>query len=171
MEASRRRFYGNEVDAEADFYNREALQRAYPGEAYNGVTRDWAIIDVPPGTARVRMEGAGGGSQEVTWSRYNGVRRSRFVAGEREVDTSFGLGAPEAVDDRRVAIPPRAVELGRTRKSEMWTEITKDLVSKEAIEFMGYEYEETEYFFYVMMYMGYVSILLYGFTAYSLTLS
>jgi hypothetical protein len=39
----------------------------------------------------------------------------------------------------------------------MWTEVTKDLVIKEAIEEMGYEYEETEEFFYVIEYLRYVS--------------
>lgn len=38
----------------------------------------------------------------------------------------------------------------------MWTEITKDLVSKDAIEYMGYAYEETGEFFYVMDYLRYV---------------
>lgn len=41
----------------------------------------------------------------------------------------------------------------------MWTEITKDLVLKEAVDHMGYEYEETDDFFYVMEYLKYVSTL------------
>lgn len=41
----------------------------------------------------------------------------------------------------------------------MWTEITKDLVSKEAIEYAGFRYEETGEFFYVMEYLRYVSRL------------
>ena len=40
----------------------------------------------------------------------------------------------------------------------MWTEITKDLVIKEAIEERGYEYEETDDFFYVIEYLKYVSL-------------
>jgi hypothetical protein len=158
MDAPRRRYYEDELEAEADYYNRRALERGYPGEGYNGATRDWAIVDVPPGTERVRMDGAGGGSQEITWQRYNGVRRSKFIAGEREFDSGYALPAPpEAVDDRRIAPRGPSGELSRTRKSDMWTEITKDLVSKEAIEYMGYSYEETEYFFYVMEYLRYVS--------------
>lgn len=39
----------------------------------------------------------------------------------------------------------------------MWTEITKDLVSEEAIKEVGYEFEETEEFYYVMEYLRYVS--------------
>lgn len=160
VDVPRRRYYDDDLEAEADFYNRRALERGYPGEAYNGATRDWAIVDVPPGTERVKLDGAGGGSQEITWQRYNGVRRSKFIAGDREFDSPFGLPAPpEAVDDRRVLARPRgtSIEINKSKKSEMWTEITKDLVSKEAIDYMGYDYEETEYFFYVMEYLRYVS--------------
>ncbi|KAK1751178.1 hypothetical protein QBC47DRAFT_392378 [Echria macrotheca] len=39
----------------------------------------------------------------------------------------------------------------------MWTEITKDLVTVEAIHQMGYIYEETDYYFYIMEYLTYVS--------------
>ena len=89
-------------------------------------------MDVPPGTERVRMDGVGGASAEVTWQKYCGVRRSRFI--------------PDR--DRKTDVEKRA---------EMWTEITKDLVIREAIEEMGYEYEETEWFFYISTYMRYVS--------------
>lgn len=39
----------------------------------------------------------------------------------------------------------------------MWTEVTKDLVIREAVDAMGYEYEESDGFFYVMEYLKYVS--------------
>jgi hypothetical protein len=39
----------------------------------------------------------------------------------------------------------------------MWTEVTKDLVIREAIDSMGYSCEETDDFFYVMEYLKYVS--------------
>lgn len=38
----------------------------------------------------------------------------------------------------------------------MWTEVTKDLVLREAIDQMGYDCEETDEFFYVMEYLKYV---------------
>jgi len=129
------------------------LERAYPGEAYNGATRDWAIVDVPPGTERVEMRGAGGGSQEISWQRYNGVRRSKFKTGDREFETEFGGPAP--VEEKQIALPPPPPS---RRPADMWTEVTKDLVIKEAIEHMGYDYEETEFFFYVMEYLKYVSL-------------
>lgn len=152
MSERRPRYYEDEIEAEAEYYNRKALERGYPGEAYNGATRDWALVDVPPGTERVRMQGAGGGAQEISWQRYNGTRRSKFVTGDREIDSPYGAPAP--VDDRRVAIPPKQVP------RDMWTEITKDLVLKEAVDEMGYQYEETAEFFYVMEYLRYVSAVL-----------
>jgi hypothetical protein len=133
----------SDFEQEAEYYNRKALERAYPGEAYNGATKDWAIVDVPPGTNRVRMDGIGGGAQEVTWQRYNGVRRSRFLSGDDEAATDFGAPAP-----------------AKPKTKDMWTEITKDLVLKEAIDSMAYSYEETDDFFYVMEYLRYVSSLL-----------
>jgi hypothetical protein len=175
LSAPRRRHYDDEIEAEAEYYNRKAMERSYPGEAYNGATKDWAIVDVPPGTERVKMDGAGGGSQEISWQRYNGVRRSKFSTGDREYDSPFGAPARRAspspspiaaaapVDDRRVSITINedrrvgAPAPPKPRPADMWTEITKDLVLREAVEEMGYEYEETEYFFYVMEYLRYVS--------------
>lgn len=133
----------SDFELEADYYNRKALERGFPGEAINGATRDWAVVDVPPGTSRVRMDGIGGGAQEITWQRYNGVRRSKFLSGDDERATDFGLPAPAPA---------------KPKTKDMWTEITKDLVLKEAIDSMGYDYEETDYFFYVMEYLKYVSI-------------
>ena len=140
LSAPRRRYTENDLEAEAEYYNRKAAERAYIGEAYNGATRDWAIVDVPPGTNRVRMDGVGGGSQEITWQRYNGVRRSKFITEDEEFTSDFGRAAP-----------------AKPKSADMWTEITKDLVMKEAIETMGFDYEETDYFFYVMEYLRYVS--------------
>jgi len=37
--------------------------------------------------------------------------------------------------------------------SELWTEITKDLVCREALEELGYQFEETDFFYYVFEYL------------------
>jgi hypothetical protein len=183
-----------EDDDESDYYAKKVEERAYIGEAYNGATKDWAIVDVPPGTERVRMDGVGGASQEITWQRYNGVRRSKFIAErdrseasdhsdpaplpeprrERERESSGleieissrsrrreGGGATyereyeriEEVDDRRIGFP-RAPP--KQRLGDLWTEITKDLVVREAIDELGYDCEETEFFFYILQYLRYV---------------
>ncbi|TVY44642.1 hypothetical protein LSUB1_G001832 [Lachnellula subtilissima] len=194
-------------ESEGDYYRRRADERAYIGEAYNGATKDWAIVDVPPGTERVQLDGVGGGSEEITWQRYNGVRRSKFIP-ERD---RFPERAPERIPER---VPERGVERERerieirddprregtgmeieisssrrregggsyereyerieessdrrigmprpppkARDESLWTEITKDLVSREAIEEMGYDFEETEFFFYIIQYLKYEDVL------------
>lgn len=176
-------------ESEADYYARRASDRAYIGEAYNGATKDWAIVDVPPGTERVRMDGVGGGSEEITWQKYNGVRRSKFIP-ERdresvEIRESRAIEAPprrdketldieissrrrkgggvyereyeriEESSDRRVGMPRGP----KNRLGSLWTEITKDLVVKEAIEELGYDFEETEYFYYIIQYLQYEDVL------------
>lgn len=137
-----------DVAAEAEYYSRRAEERGYMGEAYNGATRDWTIVDVPPGTERVTMDGVGGASAEITWQRYNGVRRAKFVPEREERDMQLYDGRGEMTNRRFVA--------ERDRVRDMWTEITKDLVVREAIEQCGYEFDETEFFFYVMEYLRYV---------------
>lgn len=143
---ARRSNSDDDLAAEASYYNRRIEERGFLGEAYNGATRDWTIVDVPPGTKRVTMDGIGGASEEITWQRYNGVRRAKFIPG----------GANDEVIDNRVQLSNRRYVAERSPYDDMWTEITKDLVVKEAIEACGYEYDETEYFFYVMDYLRYV---------------
>jgi hypothetical protein len=147
-----------DIQEEAEYYNQRALERSYPGEGYHGSTRDWAIVDVPPGTRRVRMDGAGGGAQEITWQRYNGVRRSKFMPDGSDEGYGSEVGRPAPA-------PTAGGEIGRRYggakdpKDGLWTEITKDLVVKEAITEAGYEFEETDDFFYVIAYLKYVSLL------------
>lgn len=185
-------------DDEADYYARKASERAYIGEAYNGATKDWAIVDVPPGTERVKMDGVGGGSQEITWQKYNGVRRSKFIP-ERERERDRVSERSERIEIRdeprrdssglEIEISSRSRRQGggtsyereyerveetsnqqvgfprappKQRVGDLWTEITKDLVVREAIEEMGYDFEETEYFYYIIQYLRYVSLLLYA---------
>ena len=169
------RRYDDDVSAEADYYNRRVASRAYPGEAWNGATKDWGLVDIPPGTEKVRMDGTGGGRQEITWERYNGERRGKFYTGDRAYEEEWGNGAPAPPP---APLPPpersrdevRETRITNTRITEgntptrgktrdrMWTEISKDLVIKEAVEERGYEFEETDEYFYVMEYLRYVSL-------------
>jgi DNA-dependent RNA polymerase auxiliary subunit epsilon len=193
-EKSRVRVDIRQNEDEADYYARKVGERAYIGEAYNGATKGWSIVDVPPGTERVRMDGVGGGSEEITWQKYNGVRRSKFIPEreraahierdrieiredpKRETTTSTSLeidihtggrrregGTTYERDYERVEeISDRRVDLVRAppkqRIGDLWTEITKDLVSREAIEQLGYDFEETEFFYYIIQYLRYVSL-------------
>ncbi|KAF1816736.1 hypothetical protein P152DRAFT_470721 [Eremomyces bilateralis CBS 781.70] len=205
---SRSRVRGSDLDLEAEYYNRRAMERGYPGEAYNGATKDWEHVDVPPGTHRVQMDGTGGGSQEITWQRYNGARRAKFIGDGEEFATDYGipprrevLPAPPPAPSPIPALPSKAresreelsVEIRRReggppvdreldhisirereieerhlphppptpsrRTKDMWTEVTKDLVLKEAILESGYQFDETEDFFYIMEYLRYEDVL------------
>ena len=158
------RGYDNNIEEEAEYYNDVAKQRGYIGEANHGATRDWSLVDIPPGTRRVRMDGAGGGEQEITWQRYNGVRRSKFYP---DGDPGDAYAEPYGNEVGRPApyYDPRAgghmgASYGKPRdpRDGLWTEVTKDLVVKEAIKEMGYEFEETDDFYYIFKYLSYVSI-------------
>lgn len=74
----------DDLQDEADYLNRRALERTYVGEGYDGATHDWETVDVPPATSKVQIFGVGGGMQDLTWQRDNGVRRSKFFPGDAE---------------------------------------------------------------------------------------
>lgn len=172
--------YSPGLDEEGQEYISKIDARGRMGEAWHGATRDWEIVDVPPGTERVRMDGVGGGSTETQWSKYSGVRRTKFIPErdampapapaprapsreprkssnnlwdrEREIDINIDI---DRSVERRYAEPPPPPAPAK----DMWTEISKDLVVKEAIQQMGYEFEETPMFFYVMSYLKYDDVL------------
>lgn len=83
------------------------------------------------------------------------MRRSKFIA-EEDFHGGELIRQEDIVDTRDRG---RRFVGQKTKEELMWTEITKDLVIKDAIEEMGYDYEETEFFFYVMVYLRYVSLL------------
>ncbi|TDZ15053.1 hypothetical protein Cob_v012031 [Colletotrichum orbiculare MAFF 240422] len=167
------------VDEEAEYITSKIDSRGKMGEAWGGATKDWTIVDVPPGTERVQMDGVGGGSAEVTWQRYNGVRRAKFVPERDGAPISAPSLAPmppqpsprESRDRLSVQVYDRETEIdiektkerrprpSPQKRSEMWTEITKDLVIRDAIIELGYDFEETEYFFYIMQYLKYDDVL------------
>jgi hypothetical protein len=47
-------------------------------------------------------------------------------------------------------------QVTKSRPRDRWTEVTKDLVIKEAIEKRGYTFEETDDFYYIMEYLEFV---------------
>lgn len=84
---------------------------------------DVTVVDVPPGTKRVYV------NVDKNTSGHHRERDSIDWRREHGVRRSRGLG------------------------NELWTEITKDLVTREAIEDCGYPFEETEYFYYIFEYL------------------
>lgn len=89
----------------------------------------------------------------------------RETGGRRALDGVRRSERREEEEVRELAIidtrnKGRRFEAEKSKKDRMWTEITKDLVSEEAIKEVGYEFEETEEFYYVMEYLRYVSTCL-----------
>lgn len=123
-------------------------RRRETGRGRDKSSQEWAIVDVPDASRGGQRDVGGGGgvsSHEISLQRTNGVRRSKIT-----IDKEEYMAGPSASQPRK------------TKEREMWTEITKDLVVKQAIETMGYDYEETEYFFYVMDYLRYVRASCWG---------
>ena len=87
---------------------------------------------------------------------YPGVRRSQYYPNGNPYTGGMEVGRPMpgggGMIGPRYGNPPDP-------RDRLWTEITKDLVIKEAIVEMGYEYEETEEFYYVFKFLRYVSCL------------
>lgn len=172
-------------DSEADYITGKMDARGHMGEAWGGATRNWETLDVPPGTERVRMDGIGGGRTDTTWSKYSGERRTKFSPDGGGSSTVAAAVVPilktkresrsKSRDDRRlsVAVVDRNTEIDveqtrRRRKSrsrppmvvaprDTWTEVSRTAVSREALERLGYPYEESKHCFYIMMFVPAVS--------------
>lgn len=84
---------------------------------------------------------------EINRRESRGGRRTKF----EELDLEINLNRDHSRGGE--------LEVKQKKKKEMWTEITKDLVIREAIDSMGYACEETDEFFYVMEYLRYEDVL------------
>jgi hypothetical protein len=78
----------------------------------------------------------------------NGSRRL-YVNVEKQGRSHTPQGSMASIDWRR----ERGIRRSRGLGNELWTEITKDLVTREAIEELGYNFEETDYFYYIFEYL------------------
>ncbi|KAL1897735.1 hypothetical protein Cpir12675_002234 [Ceratocystis pirilliformis] len=146
------------------------------GESSNGITQGWTTIDVPPGTKRIRMDGAGGSSTEVTWRGYKGLRRARFIhdpeqeaeegvphrsrpgsrtrSGERDGNKREQGRERGRERGRRLDITTTSIKPFRRQCEESWIEIPRKIVNGAALRAHEYDFEETETFFYVKAYLG-----------------
>lgn len=86
---------------------------------------------------------------EMGWPQPRGVPPQQYYPQPEE----FSDG--EEIDDGHVGPGRRYIGM-KDRRDRLWTEITKDLVVRDAVEKLGYEYEETDYFFYIFSYLHYV---------------
>ncbi|KAJ5665144.1 uncharacterized protein N7477_007592 [Penicillium maclennaniae] len=90
------------------------------------------------------------------------VHEERY--GPRSSTRSLGRDVPDAVSEWSMVHTPKTdalempgalnvIEVSSEPRDERWTEITKDLVVREAIERLGYEFEETRTFYYIFSYL------------------
>ncbi|KAL7275766.1 hypothetical protein RUND412_001273 [Rhizina undulata] len=71
------------------------------------------------------------------------------VPGTRRVTVDMSHSGDREINWRR----DNGIRRSRGLGNELWTEITKDLVTREAIEELGYQFEETEFFYYIFEYL------------------
>lgn len=112
-------------DVDLDSYRERGASRSRRGSVYDDYEEeDYTVVDVPAGSKRIQVAVKTADERER-------LIRERDITWRREngVRRSRGLG------------------------DELWTEITKDMVTREAIEEMGYPFEETDFFYYIFEYL------------------
>jgi len=72
--------------------------------------------------------------------------------GTRRVTVEPGSG-PTEINWKEERSVRRTRATQSETQGELWTEVTKDLVTAEALQEFGYQYEETEYFIYIFEYL------------------
>ncbi|KAL5359426.1 hypothetical protein BJX96DRAFT_183759 [Aspergillus floccosus] len=114
------------------------------GITTNELADHWAIVNAAPKSQSSARDSST--SQEVPPARHR-ERKTKFTASDERHsgdDTDYG----------RARVARRYVGV-KEKKERLWTEITKDLVVKEAIERMGFEYEETVTSYFIFSYLQY----------------
>jgi hypothetical protein len=138
----------HESDEEVQVFEEEQYTRRDAGGPQRRSTPTVTVED----KAIIRLDSGSHGSadQEMRRERRVSTRRSRSVNGH-------GRLSDETIDRKHGRIGRRYIGV-KDKRDRLWTEITKDLVVKEAIERAGYEYEETDSFYYIFSYLGYDDI-------------
>jgi hypothetical protein len=138
----------HESDEEVQVFEEEQYTRRDAGGPQRRSTPTVTVED----KAIIRLDSGSHGSadQEMRRERRVSTRRSRSVNGH-------GRLSDETIDRKHGRIGRRYIGV-KDKRDRLWTEITKDLVVKEAIERAGYEYEETDSFYYIFSYLRYVSL-------------
>lgn len=133
---------------ELDLYSHRKPEPPFADGVPKGMAGDVSFIDPTPMPVSA-MRGSVADEIVFGLGRNGGDQRIRYFP---EDDDS----SEEEMDDGKVG--RRYIGMKEQRK-RLWTEITKDLVVREAIERAGYEYEETDYFYYIFSYLHYVHSL------------
>lgn len=130
---------------ELDLYSHRKPEPAFADGVPKGMPGDVSFVDPAPMPVPA-MRGSVPDDIIFGLGRNGGDQRIRYFPEEDD-------SSEEEMDDGKVG--RRYIGMKEQRK-RLWTEITKDLVVREAIERAGYEYEETDYFYYIFSYLHYV---------------
>lgn len=129
-------------DLEVDLYSRRKAH--YPAADF--VPPKAGALVAPKSRQRVR----GTSMSEMGWPQPAG-RKLKYLPEEES-------SSEESSEDEKATpyLGTKPKHQAPAQKDRLWTEITKDLVVREAIERAGYEYEETDQFYYIFAYLHYV---------------
>lgn len=123
-------------DEELESYERNSRTRSGVNNHPRDSTDEWSVVHAPSKEEGVEMSGA------------------LDVVEIAPKDASLTDSTSEGDDDEGTEESGRAgTHLSKENKDERWTEITKDLVVREAIERIGYEFEETRVSYYIFSYL------------------
>jgi len=144
-----RQYTHTEIDVRDDLtsVSRNNVRRDYDEESsvsrsrrYDDNQSDWTLIDVPPGTRKITLEADERGFSGPDVSSATNMRMMGLQQQQQQSETLTSISRSRGVR--------------RSKSStELWTEVTKDLVTREAIEELGYPYEETDSFYYIFEYL------------------
>ena len=93
---------------------------------------------------------------DIIFERESGGRRPLEGVHRGRTDIDEYEGALIRHPEREAIGPPVRYEAREQKKDRLWTEVTKDLVSEQAIKERGYEFEEAETSWFVMEHLRYV---------------
>jgi hypothetical protein len=121
----------DEIEEEIKIHKRKSKHRSPLEKITKETTDEWSVVHAPSKEDVSEMSGA----LEVV-----------------EV-------APKGAVEEELEVQGRLKQqVVKERRNERWTEITKDLVIREAIERLGYEFEETRAYYYIFSFLEPVSL-------------
>ncbi|KAL5003631.1 hypothetical protein BDV10DRAFT_1026 [Aspergillus recurvatus] len=142
------------VDPRVTYKEREFIEEKYRqapqpmrSSPHSDSMDDWAIVQAPSSKSKYSPEREPpvvDVREEPRYPRYRDCPAKLSVEEIRE--------PKHKSDTPRGKVGPRYVGV-KDRRDRLWTEITKDLVVREAIERAGYEYEEFDSFYYIFSYL------------------
>ncbi|KAJ5182764.1 hypothetical protein N7492_000380 [Penicillium capsulatum] len=106
--------------------------RSLADDSAKDVTDEWSVVRTPSKAEALEMTGA-----------LDIVEVAPKDSSEPEIE----------VEEEESHVGWNPSKDSKKRRDERWTEITKDLVVREAIERLGYEFEETRMFYYIFSYL------------------